>query len=207
MQGLWKENLGGWNAKDCRRKSQSRNNTLRDKGRVLLKAQEHRKDIGIWEEGEVEHIEDEPIYIKSDWCELWSVRRSKDYLEKIGRAFYAIEYNGRWFDHVTYQEFDNQYTIVRLGYVDKEEFELDIPKKISSRGYYRSHSETITFIFGKPVPNWKRWTFYDDGKRRKIAQKMASSSDRAKLREWIANSNWDAEIGTHALSKSVLWEI
>jgi len=37
MQGLWKENVGGWNHKDSRRKKQTRNNTIRDKGRMLLR--------------------------------------------------------------------------------------------------------------------------------------------------------------------------
>ena len=36
MNGLWKEQLSGWNTKDSRRKKQTRKNTLRDKSRAIL---------------------------------------------------------------------------------------------------------------------------------------------------------------------------
>jgi len=207
MHGLWKENLGGWNAKDCKRKNQSRKNTLRDKGRVLLNAFYKDKDVGIWEESEIEIIEDEPMYKQSDWCEIWSVVVGRDTFLSIGKSFYAIEYNGKWYDYITYDEITSK-NISQLTFIKKEEFQLDKPKKIpTSRGYFWASSRSTTFIYGCPIPDWKISTFYNDGKRRKIAQKMASASDRAIIREWIGRSNWDAEIGTHALSKGLGWYV
>lgn len=37
MQGLWKEKVGGWNNKDCKRKKQSRKHTLKDKYNIIQK--------------------------------------------------------------------------------------------------------------------------------------------------------------------------
>lgn len=35
MQGLWKENLGGWNHKDSKRKKQTRRNSFKDKAKGI----------------------------------------------------------------------------------------------------------------------------------------------------------------------------
>ena len=67
--------------------------------------------------------------------------------------------------------------------------------------------EGVTYFYGKPLENWKRNTLYGDGKVRKFAQKYANSMDRQNIKTWINNKNWNAEVKTHALSKSILWAI
>jgi hypothetical protein len=37
MKGLWKENIGGWNHKDSKRKSQRRKNSIKDNGRQIIR--------------------------------------------------------------------------------------------------------------------------------------------------------------------------
>jgi len=206
MNGLWKEKLGGWNAKGCRRKSQSRKNTLRDKGRALIHAQDKRKDVGIWEEGDIEYINKEPSFKYSDWSEIWSVAVAKDI--NYSKSFYAILYKDVWYDYITYEMLKEQQLIKKLDFIEKEEFQFENPiERKNDNGYLWASAKSTMFIYGKPISNWKRLTFYNDGKRRKIAQKIASSKDRALLRTWINKGDWDAEIGSHALSKSILWEI
>jgi len=61
------------------------------------------------------------------------------------------------------------------------------------------------YLYGKLLPDWKRRTLYNDGKRRKIGQEIANGTDRAIIREWISKGNWDKVIPTHAYSKSISW--
>ncbi len=63
------------------------------------------------------------------------------------------------------------------------------------------------FFYGKILPDWKRWTFYNDGKRRKDGQKLVNGIERASIRNWIAKQDWDKEIKTNPYSKSIVWLI
>jgi len=63
------------------------------------------------------------------------------------------------------------------------------------------------FFYGKILPDWKRGTFYNDGKRRKHGQKLVNGILRASVRNWITKEDWGAEIKTHAYSKSISWLI
>ena len=209
MNGLWKENLGGWNHKDSKRKKQSRNNTLRDKGRALLKIQE-TKDIGIREEGDVEYIDPKKVYKNNFYIEIWKIIISKEdeYLFKnTSKIRYAYLWNNSWYDDYNDEKIISD-NIDKLEFIYSTELIFDEEIKIKEPSYYwGAGSITTTFLFDKPLPYWKQRTFYNDGKRRKYAQKYASSMDRANLKEWVRKEDWDSEIKTHALSKSILWEI
>jgi len=207
MNGRWKENIGGWNHKDSKRKAQTRKNTLRDKARVLIHSVDKRKNIDIWEESDIEIIEEKVNYKQSDFYEVWSVNTGDYYDDKRSKSFYAIEYNGKWFDYITYDEMDRH--IYKLNFIKKEEFELDIPREEYKNYPYwnRANTNSTTFLYGSPIYDWRILTFYNDGKRRKIAQKMASRKDRQNIRQWINNEDWFSEIKTHYLSKSIAWEI
>jgi hypothetical protein len=61
------------------------------------------------------------------------------------------------------------------------------------------------YLYGKLLPDWKRNTLYNDGKRRKLGQKIANGSDRAIIRDWISKGDWDKVIPTHSYSKSIAW--
>lgn len=207
MTGLWKENIGGWNAKNQKRKKQSRKHTLKDKGKVLIKAFHKGKPVDVREEYEIEHILTDPPQKRSDWCELWSVRKTKNHFCKIGKSFYAIKYGDKWFNHVTYKELPDSREIVALDFIGKEEFEKDPVEEKSSRSYLWAATKTTYYIYGKPVEKWKERSFYSHGHRRLDAQKKVTRRNRARLKTWISKADWDKEIKTHALSKSISWEI
>ena len=52
MQGKWKNNVGGWNHKDSKRKKQTRNHLLKDRGLYLSRKEPEEvvrfeSDVGI----------------------------------------------------------------------------------------------------------------------------------------------------------------
>jgi len=63
------------------------------------------------------------------------------------------------------------------------------------------------FMYGKPLPSWRWYRFYDDGKRRKYAQKLANRMDRRNIKAWINKKDISIPLKTHHLSKSIAWEI
>jgi len=146
MKGLWKENLGGWNAKDTKRKKQSRNHTLKDNGTYIIRTFDGYRDKNRKVNSDIFRYETETVLVEK-----------------------AIERKN----------------------------------KVIIKDYDKDGS----FIYNKPLSSWKRMTFFNDGKRRKIAQKHAHSMDRQNIRKWIHDEDWDAEVKTHALSKSIAWEI
>lgn len=218
MNGTWKENVGGWNHKDTRRKRQNRNHTLNDNG-YYFSRKEPAKSVRY--ESEVEHVP-EVITKHGETRQIYKIKLDKglglySYRLAYYTGSYECSYNVRWYDAHTHAYIDDNYfagcsyyrnriEIVKLMW--EEYFHYEEPKVIK-RGYKyrRAHSNTLMFVYDKPVYDWKRWTYYSDGKRRVYAQKLASSKDRRIIRHWIKKGDWDAEIPTHPISKSVAWEI
>ena len=220
MQGKWKNDLGSWNSKDTKRKSQTRNQYLKDRG--LWYSRSDYKDLPIHNirvENEVQHFDEEKVYKKSGWIETWRISVSRytgqvdDYNSLFIESIYSgnirtAYWNNGWRDEYTNEPIIGD--IRKLSFLWKEEVQFDIPEEEPKRkrqSWYYSSSKEILFIDDKPVSSWKRWTFYNDGKRRKFAQKYATSMDRQNTRNWITKEEWDTEIKTHALSKSIAWEV
>lgn len=82
----------------------------------------------------------------------------------------------------------------------------DINKR-RSEVHIEDHDADGDFIYSKPLSSWKRMTFFNDGKRRKYAQNYANRMDRRNIKAWINKHDTSKELKTHALSKSILWEI
>jgi len=85
----------------------------------------------------------------------------------------------------------------------------NVRKQIGQSGMKTlSHDREKLFAYGKPLPEdfWNQYGFWAT-KARKYAQKYASSMDRQNIRKFITKGDWDAEVKTHALQKSIAWEI
>lgn len=218
MQGLWKNSVGGWNHKDSKRKTQKRKHVIRDKGRALLNVdrRRRRKDendgcVSIRYEGEVVFTPPAKVYKQSGWIEYWNVRIGKygwcGAFATTEKVFQAVrhERGGAWCDAYTYEVLPNQNEIVPLILLEKEEVEYTNPIDVSKSWWHRSSNDELTFVYNKPLYDFERWRLYNDGRRRKHGQNIAHSKDRASVRKWISNGDWDAEIDTHALSKSISW--
>jgi hypothetical protein len=264
MQGLWKENVSGWNHKDTRRKKQTRNNIFRDKGRVLFKVYDAKtKRITEKYDPDIYRRENEQVIVyKPDVTEplvkitnaykarieitsgykpeIYELQHNIDgeivtreytrfvaVKKRITMLVYFDENktNQSWRSDV-YYAYDVQtrkpiWKILKMKnpysrnyeilYTEKTDIEvkLDWEKvkeyndKWNISSFYNYNIKE--FLYGKFIPNWKRNTLYNDGKRRKIGQDIANGSDRTIIRDWISKGDWDKVIPTHSLTKSIAW--
>lgn len=137
---------------------------------------------GLWKDKR-KHVLKEKI--KSLHKKLYKKEDSIDVLEYKTRT--DITYDSKKF----YDRY--QYTIKPIG---NEQF------------LTRVHDRERLFAYGKPlsVNFWHEFGFWST-KARKYAQKKAHHMDRQNIRTYISKGEWDKEIKTHALSKSIAWEV
>lgn len=211
MQGLWKNSVCGWSHKDSKRKKQTHKHLVKDKYRAMVNADRRGdKNLPLYEEGEVVYLEEEPIYTKHVWIEVWKIELTRHRF--VGRDSLSLReaYNWRgvWYDDYTNEPIELLgRSVKKLAFLYKVEEQLERPIKEHQHKRWTSGWSTgsTTFLYGKPIRN--KLKYWDDGKRRKYAQKYANSRDRQRVRTWVGKRDWDAEVKTHALSKSILWEI
>lgn len=249
MKGLWKENVGGWNQKDSRRKKQVRNHSIRDNGKALIKKYDYNADVSNPDVFRIEtetvlvykgsrHRSDEIAYkaetfrclisfpkvdndgecIVSKYGGLEREYREATVYKDVNRFYYSY-YNG-----------DENHLVTKSGETVVKHFKLT--KKQARRveihdvkptnrfvtldsaavAIARKNEAHVSdcdsdgdFLYGKPLPGWKRSTLWSDGKVRKVCQNMAHRTDRALVREYLTNEDWDTDVKTHACSKTIGW--
>ena len=264
MQGLWKENLGGWNHKDTKRKRQSRKNTLRDKGRALIRAFDYRCDkecpevfrnTGELEDNKITYI-NVPTYesvvkkiqIKYPKVDKDDNRivlyRDSNWIDSTGKVrYHTYEYpqyeyrtvlayedhnyhkrsnkDGLWKDPYSNENVLKGISLTRTQsrnieistiHCTNQVVKLDLSDFIYSytstyRSRWRFRKGGITLMYGKPLYDYVRWSFYNDGKRRKIGQKFANRMTRVRVKQWIRNGDFEKEIKNHPYEKSIDWLI
>jgi len=226
MNGTWKENIAGWNLKDCKRKKQTRKHTLKDKAKWHIK----HSDIG-WKakkgssrtkiEGAIEYIPDTVKVKKELYVPVFVVDVDNyNYTETLGddyrvkpEGFFegnnrtAFRYRNAWYDIYTYEKIEG--IIKPLNEIDTIYLPWDENlQDTEDRSYYRASTTETVFLYGKPLPVdfWKIFGFWST-KGRKYAQKKANRADRMAIKTWLGNKDISKEIKTHALSKSIAWEI
>lgn len=232
MQGTWKENVSGWDRKGNRRRKTTRNSTIKDKARQIIRIYSEENDVNdkyskksdkavLTNSAITKHEFTGSSYRSStrtkypEYVQMWKIRYHYGSLNesKVCEAFLE---NGKWLlrdKHTLSYSFGVSWFKQRDEFVEKiRPLEMFKPDWNKERAYENKKSVNYnvygtTYFYGKPLPSWKKWTLYDDGKRRKIAQKHAHSMDRQNIRKWIHDEDWDAEVKTHALSKSIAWEI
>lgn len=263
MQGLWKEDIGGWNHKDTRRKKQTRNNTIRDKGRILLKVygsswrkRSKKTDEKIYRR-ENEMVIETPVDNTPLVKTTFAYKARVEFVSHYKEEYYSLNHNidgeiitkeyMRWVPVRSYKTmmiyFDDN--LVKKSWRDSIYYAYDLKTREPLWKIFRLKnpfarmieitSKKITnievkldwekleekreksrfsdfnswyckeYLYGKLLPDWKRYTLYNDGRRRKYGQKMAHSKDRMRVKTWINNRNWDTEISTHCYSKSISW--
>jgi hypothetical protein len=260
MNGLWKENVGGWNHKDTRRKKQTRNNIFRDKGRALLKVYDAKTkmvtekcDHNIYRRENEQVIVYKPRAMKPLVQVTNAYKALIEYISGYKEVFYEMKHTiGEEVIVRTYSRMDSitKMKYVTIYYDENEKFywrktmydvktrlplekvlkldrtqsrslkmisqnklSLEVKLDWEKEKKYRETehiSEFYTYdikeyLYGKLLPDWKRYTLYNDGKRRKIGQEIANGTDRAIIRDWISKGDWDKVISTHAYSKSISW--
>ena len=219
MQGTWKEKVGGWNHKDTKRKKQTRKHILKDKVKPLIKKfyyDDKEFEDTIRYETIIEYKADKAVYKNSGFVEYWKIEKLTkvgnqvfgDYLEPIYNRTKMDAYleNGIWYNVYT-NEIINGY-IEKIAFLYKEEKVFNKPKLINC-GYSRNYIMCYNiFIYNKPLgEDWHNQYGFWSTKARKHVQKLVNARDRANTREYINRGDWDKDVKTHALSKSIAWEI
>ena len=230
MNGLWKENVSGWDRKGTHRKKTTRNHTIKDKALVIIRNFSETEDSNVGRKYDTSilgnSVVTEHTYTGNKWgytavkypdvVKTFKVRvHYKTFMSDVENTitFDAYFNDNKWYTTEKEYIFHKVGAMCKDFFVEKVrmtgELYLDWTKeKIRNEKVTVSlFPEGTTYFYGKPLPNWKKWTLYNDGKRRKIAQKHAHSMDRQNIRKWIHDEDWDAEVKTHALSKSIAWEI
>ena len=228
MQGVWKENVSGYDRKGNKRKKQNRKHLLKDKAKWHIKHTIYNKQIAskksnrTYIEGDIDFT---PPMVKNNrelYVDVWVVDIDNyNYSKSLGEYCFiipdghfegnnrtAFEYNNSWYDIYTKKIIKGiikPLTKIDTIYLDWDE---NKPKIVEYHGYCGAATKETIFLYGKPLPVkfWNIFGFYAT-KDRKYAQKKVNHIDRQNLRTYIAKGDWDVEIKTHALSKSIAWEI
>lgn len=230
MQGLWKEDISGWDRKGNKRKKTTRNHNIKDRALSIMKNFEENEDLTtncrkrykpeiLTSSTIVEHTYTGSFYNTKtsypEYVQIWKIRYfyGKENESVVCEAFL----DGREWKMRDKQTVRNAHSISFKddydSFVEKiRPIEIFKPDWSKERTYNKKvtvslSSDGTTMLWGKPLLDWKRWTLFNDGKRRKYAQQTAHRADRAITRAWITKGKWDTEMKTHALSKSILWEI
>lgn len=86
---------------------------------------------------------------------------------------------------------------------------IQYPKPIKVKNGHKKNILTFgdtVFLYGKPIPVdfWNIFGFWST-RRRKYCQNYANRKDRRIIRDWIIERDWNREISTHELSKTIAW--
>lgn len=159
-------------------------------GEIIEKTYPKRVPVKTWKEIICYFDENEDSHFRYP-IELKSKKPLRKVLPNVGKY-------GALFDIVYKQKLT---TLVPLPWEKDKEYRDTA--HIDDKFFYNQKE----FFYGKILPDWKRWTFYNDGKRRKDGQKLINGIERASIRNWIAKQDWDKEIKTNPYSKSIAWLI
>jgi len=222
MNGIWKENLSGYDRKGQKRKRTTRKNIIRDKAKALIK---HFDYLNVENYIDTDNYRNESLSIavfkpippsKPEFADIYSIKLSwEDFFSNQWSMFEEAYFkDGLWYD-INHSEVFYKHSIYSSLTSD-----IEIVKKLKNvQLKYNDNNDSLykkrniiistgeTFIYDKPFASWEKWKLYSDGKRRKIAQKLAHHKDRQYLKQWVKKQDWDSNIKTHPLSKSILWEV
>ena len=222
MKGEWKNSVSGWNHKDSKRKKQTHNHRLKDNGRFIYHAfngwkSKRKASPEIFRiENEVEKIMTYGEAYPDRYKEIKTVEAY--YIYWYSKKYEAYNFKGTWYDLETYEEirpfksseWDDYMVEPTIGrHIGTYEFDDTKGRESANRthDFISGNYNQNEFMYGKPLPKWKWKTFYGDGKRRKYAQNRANRMDRRYIKEWINGHDISKPLKTHALSKSIAWEI
>jgi len=230
MNGTWKENISGYDRKSNKRKKQTRKHLLKDKAKYHITHSEYygRKNKKLsnnpnvcYIEGAVEHTPSmvknkKELYVDVYTIDVDNYDRTEcnvtltDVIRGCfeGNTKIAFNHHGRWYDIYTYEHIRGavkKLTKIDTIYLDWDE---SLPDMVEDCGYYASATIETIFLYGKPLPvDWHNIFGFWSTKARKYAQKKVNSMDRQRLINYISEGDWDKDVKTHSLSKSIAWEI
>lgn len=226
MHGTWKENIDGYDRKGNRRKRHTSKHTLNDKAMWHIKNETYNRknsiDTGAARvEGGVIVTQDMVKNKKHLYVDVWTVDVDNydrnecgvsigDIIDGCfeGNTKTAFNYRGGWYDIYTQEPI--QGCVKELNKIDTIYLDWDesLPDIVEKRGYYGYSTEETIYLYNKPLPvDWHNIFGFWSTKARKYAQKKVNHMDRQRVRDYLAIGDWDEDVKTHSLSKSIAWEI
>ena len=205
MQGLWKNNVSGYNKKGDKRKRQSHKKFVKDKYRSVVKKFVYGKseNLSVYREGSKSVFYRDAKRIPQEaYVFVWNISIGNK--EKI-----AWEYKGLWYD-----DFTDERLNIKVGFEVKRNFIIEqVPIEVEKQKEhplreiksFNIYSKKERLLYNKPFPiELERMSFWV---KKKYSRQKANRKDRVRLRNWLANWDFDKPIKTHELSKSILWDI
>lgn len=103
----------------------------------------------------------------------------------------------------------NRYLKIEEVYSTARIVKLDVLCYIKAETHTsdKSFYNTREFLYNKPLYKHIRWSFYNDGSRRKYGQKLANRATRNNCKQWIRNGDFEKEMKHHPYEKSIAWLI
>ena len=103
----------------------------------------------------------------------------------------------------------NRYLKIEEIFSTSRFVKLDVSsyKKYNISTFKEYNGNNREFLYNKPLYRYVRWSFYNDGARRKYGQKLANRMSRNKCKQWIRNGDFEKEIKSHTYEKSIAWLI
>jgi len=219
MQGIWKENISGYNKKGFKRKKFSRKHTLKDKAKWHITNCDARKGKAIsnrtkWE-NKYEFIGQKVKTEREIFVDVYKIKVlgsiegvDCSFIEKeTKKTRIAFSYRDHWYDFYT-KELINK-CVKELVKIETMYINWDQNKdKYRNLRFFSYGNKDRLFLYGKPlvVDYYNTYGFYST-KDRIYAQTRANRMDRRRIKIWIDNRDYDKEVKTHALSKTIAWEI
>jgi len=207
MKGLWKEKLSGYNHKGEKRKKTKRKHILKDNIKYHIKANTHGRKNKLNVEEYIYSIKkkiNKELFVK-----LSLISHTKYKIDFFyNKNTLAFLYKGNWYDYYT-QEIIKSSFIKELYFVEYIYLDWDRSvEKYVEKKYSTYRNKVNYFLYGRPLPKdfYNIFGFYS-ARRRKYIQINANRKDRRLLKQWLSNNNFDKPIKTHALSKSIAWEV
>jgi len=204
MNGTWKEQLGGYDSKGTRRKRQARKHILKDKIKALEKT--------FWRESSSEIVEEKNKY--SSDVDIFKIQVKRfiedvrpyygEYVESvystsIREAYFLLG----WRDAYTDKLIENCQEVKTLSFLYSKHLVFDEYLEQKPRRVRPSKWKTnILFVYGKAIPfKYTRDYYVVPTSLKKGLAKIVNGKDRMRVKDYIHNADWDANIGTHSLSK------
>jgi len=206
MQGKWKENVSIYH-KDCKRRKQKRKHTIKDKAKWYLTNKEKVLNKKNLYEDVIEHkipiVQKKEKYLPIHILFVEKYNKEYDFIDII--KVKAFQWKRGWIN-VDTMDYISGHVLKDIQTEDVFQLILHHESKEKERISEYGNNKIIMFNTLLPQNYWHYFGFYSHSLR-KFWQKYAHRKDRMLLRNWISHRDFDEEIKTHYLSKSISWEV
>lgn len=216
MKGLWKENLGGWNAKGGKRKKQTRKQTLKDSYDYLSKTPDDRLEadgILVYDKKFLlinEYKESEAIFLRvfkirvSNGRYAWTSTSAYDAYQQTdyyGKVWWRCSKTHEWICAADKKSKYDYKDVEVIREVETLVIRNDDPKWYSTFSEFTGDAE---FYYGKELGFQGKW-WRRGNPRKKYWSNYSNRVERRNSFDYCKKGDWDTEVQKGHYSKSIAW--